>query len=123
MNESVPPMTPRMVRQALTETIPHEVVPVDQVVAGTPATGFVDFGVWQGLDVGVWEMTEGSMRDIEVEEVFVVISGDATLTRTRDGAQESISLTPGVVCHLESGEVTTWEVRNPLRKIYFTPSE
>lgn len=112
-----------MVAQALTVDLDYEPVGSDQVVWGSPTTGYLDLGSWMGLDVGVWEMTEGAMRDTEVEEVFVVIAGEATLTRSPDEAPETVELLPGVVGHLEEGEENLWEVRAPLRKIYFTPSE
>jgi len=115
------PLPLRMVAQAVAEELDLEPVDPAQVVSGNPATGYRDFGSWQGLDVGVWEMTPGSMRDVEVEEVFVVIAGDATLTRIKGGAVETVELSPGVVCHLEAGEDNLWEVRVALRKIYFAP--
>jgi len=123
VSDAVPPLPPRMLAQALTVELDYEPVDIDMVVSGSPGTGYVDFGTWMGLDVGVWEMTEGAMRDIEVEEVFVVVAGEATLTRSCDGAPETVELRPGVVCHLEEGEDNLWEVRSPLRKIYFAPSE
>ena len=122
MTDAVSPLPPRMLAQALTVELDYEPVDPDQVVSGSPTTGYVDFGSWMGLDVGVWEMTGGAMRDTEVEEVFVVVAGDATLTRSRDGASETVELHPGVVCHLEAGEHNLWEVRTPLRKIYFAPA-
>lgn len=60
----------------------HKTVPVDQSVAGSPTTGFVALGSFGGLEVGVWEMTVGTMTDVEVDEVFVVIVGRATVTET-----------------------------------------
>jgi len=58
------------------------------------------------------------MRDSEVEEIFIVIAGEATLTRTIDGEEVTVELRPGVVCHLEEGEQNRWDVRVALRKIY-----
>lgn len=111
-----------MAHNALTVSLDYEPVPPHQVVSGSPHTGYLDWGSWGGLEVGVWEMTVGAMRDTEVEEMFVVVAGEATLTRTRDGREETVELFPGVVCHLEAGENNLWEVRVPLRKIYFAPA-
>ena len=51
----------------------------DLRLEGEPSTGFVDVAVVGGTTVGIWEMTAGSMRDIEADEVFVVVSGEATV--------------------------------------------
>jgi mannose-6-phosphate isomerase-like protein (cupin superfamily) len=68
-----------------------------------------------GVEVGVWEMSPGTATDVEVDEVFVVLSGAATVTFD-DG--EAVDLGPGSVVRLRAGEHTTWVVRETLRKIY-----
>ncbi|HET7800281.1 MAG TPA: cupin domain-containing protein, partial [Humibacillus xanthopallidus] len=70
-------------------------------------------------EVGVWEMTPGTATDVEADEVFVVLSGRATLT-FEDG--ETLELHPGVVVRLHEGERTTWAVHETIRKIYVTPA-
>ena len=55
------------------------------------------------------------VTDIEVDEVFIVLSGSATLTFD-DG--EVIELSSGVTVHLRAGDRTTWTVHEPLRKVY-----
>ena len=42
--------------------IPLEPLPADQVVAGTPSTGFVELT----SSIGVWEHTPGTSTDVEV---------------------------------------------------------
>lgn len=69
----------------------------------------------ESLEVGLWEHTAGTSTDIEVDEVFVVVSGRATVT-AEDGT--TIELSPGVVGVLEAGARTTWVVHEPLRKVY-----
>ena len=118
MSDTVPPLPARLVSQALLETLDYEPVDPDLVLEGQPTTGYKELGVWKGLEMGVWEMTPGSMRDSEVEEIFIVIAGEATLTRTIDGQEVAVELSPGVVCHLEEGELNRWDVRVALRKIY-----
>ncbi len=119
MSDTVVPLAPRLVSRALRETLEYAPVESDKVLAGSPTTGYKELGVWKGVEVGIWEMTPGSMWDSEVEEIFIVIAGDATLTRTINGEDVTVELSPGVVCHLEEGEHNRWDVRVALRKIYF----
>jgi uncharacterized cupin superfamily protein len=121
MTDTLPPLPTGLVAKALLEDLVLEPVEPDKVLAGRPTTGYLELGMWQGLEVGVWEMTPGSMRDVEVEEIFIVISGEATLTRQVDGEDVSVELSAGVVGHLESGEENRWDVRVALRKIYLAP--
>jgi uncharacterized cupin superfamily protein len=121
----------RLVAGALTDasrlTLEHEPVPADQVVAGAPMTGYLalDAGDAEGTgagEIGVWEMTPGAMRDVEVDEVFVVLSGAATVefeSPGPDGLHHSpIVLAPGAIVRLEAGMKTIWTVRETLRKVF-----
>lgn len=85
------------------------------VVDGAPAAGSRALAAVAGVEVGVWEMSPGTATDVEVDEVFVVLSGSATVS-FEDG--ESVELGPGSVVRLRAGEHTTWVVRETLRKIY-----
>ena len=85
------------------------------VLEGTPAAGSRALAAVAGVEVGVWEMSPGTATDVEVDEVFVVLSGAATVTFD-DG--EAVDLGPGSVVRLRAGEHTTWTVRETLRKIY-----
>jgi uncharacterized cupin superfamily protein len=118
MTDAVPPLQPRLVSKALVETLDYEPVEPQKVLSGSPTTGYKELGVWKGVEVGIWEMTPGAMQDSEVEEIFIVIAGEATLTRTINGEEVAVELFPGVVCHLEEGEQNRWDVRVALRKIY-----
>jgi uncharacterized protein len=89
-----------------------------EVMTGEPTAGFTELGHVSGADVGIWEMTPGVARDVEAEEIFVVLSGRATVSFV-DG--ESIELRPGSVVSLTDGEQTIWSVHETLRKIYVTP--
>ncbi|GAA2961176.1 MULTISPECIES: cupin domain-containing protein [Microbacterium] len=108
---------------------PLDVAAVDVAVApvsndlrleGEPSTGFLDVAVVGGAMVGIWEMTAGSMRDIETDEVFVVVSGEATVELIGEDGQvaRTIELRAGSLCRLEAGMVTRWRVPVPLRKVY-----
>jgi len=55
------------------------------------------------------------VRDVEADEVFVVLEGDATVT-FEDG--EVIEIGPGAIVWLREGEQTQWEIRSRLRKVY-----
>ncbi|GAA1807130.1 cupin domain-containing protein [Agromyces neolithicus] len=95
----------------------HEPVPADQVVAGSPSTGYVALDGWGAGEIGVWEMTPGAMRDVEVDEVFVVLSGAATVEFEHPHSSP-IVLAPGSVVRLEAGMKTIWTVRETLRKVF-----
>ena len=60
-------------------------------------------------------MSEGTARDTEVDEVFVVLSGRGTVTFS-DG--ERLDLAPGVAVRLTAGERTEWTVVETLRKVW-----
>ena len=98
---------------AASAVVPHE--PAEQVVSGNPTTGVIELGDFKGVEIGIWEITPGVVRDVEVDEVFVVLEGDATVT-FEDG--EVIEIGPGAIVWLREGEQTQWEIRSRLRKVY-----
>lgn len=87
----------------------------DQVVAGEPRVGLLEFETKGDLEAGIWEHSAGTSTDVETDEVFVVISGRATITLA-DGT--TLELTPGDIGVLREGEQTTWQIHEPLRKVY-----
>lgn len=94
-----------------------EPLPPASVRQGSPRAGVRALARVVGAEVGVWELTAGTVTDVEVDEVFVVLSGSATVG-FEDG--ETIDLGPGVTVHLRAGDRTTWTVHTPLRKVYVT---
>ena len=100
--------------------LPLAMTPVsdEQVVAGAPSTGWAELSVIGACEIGVWEMTVGAMSDTEVDEVFVVLAGAATIEF--EGGR-SIRVSAGDVVKLDAGARTIWTVTEPLRKIYVTP--
>ncbi|MGV8883560.1 MAG: cupin domain-containing protein [Rhodoglobus sp.] len=95
--------------------------PVDpaQVVWGSPTTKTCELVTTDGpIDMGIWELRGGACRDIEAEEMFVVLSGRALLTVNGRPPQE---ISPGDIVKLEAGDSTTWAVRGVLRKLYLAP--
>lgn len=102
-----------VVTDAAALSVTHEPVPTDQVVAGAPSTGLVELTD----EIGVWEMSPGAMRDVEADEVFVVLAGSATVSFD-DPALDTIELRPGSIVRLTAGMRTVWTVRETLRKVY-----
>lgn len=100
---------------ALSVKLDHEPLPPEQVVSGTPTTGSLVLDERDGREIGVWEMTPGVATDVEVDELFVVLSGSATVVGV---GEEPLELAPGSVVKLVAGMRTTWTVRETLRKIY-----
>jgi uncharacterized protein len=86
-----------------------------ELVDGDPATGYRVLGAIDDRELGVWEITPGVVTDVESDEVFVVIAGEATV-EFADG-RPTLELRPGVVAALRDGDATTWTVRTTLRKI------
>ncbi|MFF9813163.1 cupin domain-containing protein [Streptomyces sp. NPDC014006] len=88
-----------------------------QIVSGSPeVTGKV---VWESEDGrqvrGVWQITPGVVTDTEADEMFVVLSGSATVEV--DGGP-TLRLGPGDMAVLREGDRTTWTVHETLRKVY-----
>jgi len=112
-------LTPGLAVQATTIALEHEPLPPDQVIAGAPTTGFVVLveasPERSGPEIGVWEMTPGIATDVEVDEVFVVLAGRATVLMP---GLDAVELTPGAVVQLTAGMATTWTVHETLRKLY-----
>ena len=113
-------IAPNSVANAAAVSLAMTAVPDDQRVSGEPATGSTVFGTFADLEVGVWEMTTGAMRDVEADELFVVLSGSARVDFA-DGSA-SLDLNPGDVVRLTAGTRTEWTVHQPLRKVYLTAS-
>ena len=89
--------------------------PAAVVRAGSPAASSLPLDERNGVEVGVWQLTPGEVTDVEVDEVFVVLSGAGSVT-FEDGSR--LELGPGAVVRLEAGDRTTWRVTEPLRKVY-----
>ena len=109
---------PNTVVRAAAIELDHEPVPTDQSVRGGPTTAATALDEFAGLEIGVWEMTPGVMTDVEAEEVFVVLSGSATV-EFGDGTP-TLHVGPGDVVRLAAGAETVWTVAETLRKVYLT---
>jgi len=100
---------------AFETALSHQPLPSEEVVEGDPTTGRAVLDEHDGLEVGIWEMTPGTATDTEVDELFVVLSGRATVTGI---APDPVELVPGSVMRLTAGMQSTWTVHETLRKIY-----
>ncbi|MCU1437470.1 MAG: cupin [Naasia sp.] len=94
----------------------HAPLPAGQALAGSPTTGSAVLAELGGTEVGVWEHTVGTSTDVEVDEVFVVLTGSGTVEF--DSGAAPLTLAPGVVGRLAAGSHTTWTVTETLRKVY-----
>ena len=99
----------------------HEPIAPDQVVAGSPTVSTLVLDDSDGVEIGIWEMTPGTATDTEIDEVFIVIAGRATVVydEVPDAVGlPAIELAPGAVVRLTAGMRTTWIVHETLRKVY-----
>lgn len=110
-------LPPGFVRDAGELVLTYESVPPDQIVEGAPTTGYAELDTVGDVELGVWEMTPGAMRDVEVDEVFIVITGAGSVSFV-DPPLPSLELRPGSVVRLTAGMQTVWTVRETLRKVY-----
>lgn len=96
-----------------------EPVPLDpsQVIAGTPEVSELVLSESDDGRVlrGIWQMTPGAVTDTEADELFVVLSGRATID-FEDGT--ALEVGPGDVALLTEGTKTRWTVHETLRKVY-----
>lgn len=106
-------LQPGAAADALAAQIRLAPVPPTQVLTGAPRTG------WTMLDesLGIWEMTRGSVRDVEEDEVFVVLTGSATVVFV-EPPLPTVELRPGSVVRLHAGMRTEWTVHERLRKVF-----
>ncbi|MDN4472879.1 cupin domain-containing protein [Demequina zhanjiangensis] len=110
-------LEPGGVIRAASLPVPLEALPHAQVEAGAPRAGSVALAAFEGLEVGVWEHTPGVSTDVEIDEVFVVLSGAARIDMVEPEG-ESLEVGPGDVVRLVAGQRTRWTVTETLRKIY-----
>ena len=102
---------------ALTATLEPDGLPAEKVRAGSPSTASRELvrDPSTGLSVGIWEHTAGQSVDVEADEVFVVLSGRATISY---GDGSVVDVGPGSVVATPAGVATTWTVHEDLRKVY-----
>lgn len=104
---------------AATLALPLEPLPPAQVQDGAPRAGAVRVPEVSGLSAGVWEHTAGTSTDVEVDEVFVVLRGRATI-EVEGGP--TLEVGPGDLGVLTAGARTRWVVHEDLRKVFVCPA-
>jgi uncharacterized cupin superfamily protein len=101
---------------ALTANLVYEDLPAIRRVVGYPRVGKATLGQIGDREIGIWEISPSTSTDIEVDEFFIVLQGEATV-RFADRSPDMV-LRPGTVGLLAGGAATTWSVTRTLRKIY-----
>jgi len=96
--------------------VPLEPVGAEDVEAGMPRQGLVELGELSGASAGIWELRAGTVRDVEIDEMFVVISGAATIHLLDE--DRSVEVKVGDVMRLTAGTRTRWVVPDHIRKVY-----
>lgn len=112
--------------RATTVPVSLEAVPAADVVEGAPEQGILELGGLAGVDTGIWELRGGTVTDTEVDELFVVLSGGATIELLSEpgvdaaagAAPRVVEVGPGDVMRLVAGTRTRWTVADHIRKIY-----
>lgn len=96
--------------------VPLTPVPTEEVESGAPRQGVLELGSIAGCTTGIWELRDGTVVDTEIDEVFIVISGGATIHLLDEG--RSVEVNAGDVMRLTAGTRTRWEVPDHIRKVY-----
>ncbi|WP_167143786.1 cupin domain-containing protein [Canibacter zhoujuaniae] len=114
---------------ALTESVELHDVEVASVVSGSPRQGVLELGTTGAragatTEVGIWELSAGEVTDTEIDEIFVVISGAATIELLEVPGHPAetgrvLTVAAGDVVRLVAGTRTKWTVTERIRKIYF----
>lgn len=100
---------------ALAATLEDTPLAPEQVVAGDPQVSTLEVLDDGAVAVGIWQHTAGVSTDVEADEVFVVLSGRATIEVAQG---PTLEVGPGDIGILEAGAVTRWTVHEDLRKVY-----
>ncbi len=113
--------TARVIRAADLPDTELEFTPLDpaQIISGEPTVRSLSLYQDDTLAIGIWQHSVGVSTDVEVDEVFVVLSGRATI-ELDDGA--TVQVSAGDVAVLPAGARTTWTIHETLRKVYLTHS-
>lgn len=86
-----------------------------EVLPSGDGTTTAVLGTFGSCEMGLWEIGPGIDEDVEVDEVFLVLSGAGTV---EFADSTTIELRPGVLVRLRAGDRTRWHVVERLRKLY-----
>ena len=70
---------PCYVVPAPTASLSPDPLDPEQIVSGDPEVSTHEILQTEHVDIGIWEHTAGVSTDVEVDEVFVVLSGRASI--------------------------------------------
>lgn len=89
----------------------------EQIVGDVPEVSglLLDTSADGRIERGIWEHAPGVSRDTESDEIFVVLSGRATI-EVENGP--TLEVGPGSTGLLHAGDRTTWRVHETLRKVF-----
>lgn len=120
-DETLEPFAAARMVDAHTVPLEFEAVPAEHEPTEGLETGWTTLGEYAGAELGVWQISQGEMRETETEEIFVVVSGEATIDFI-EPAHPSIKVHAGSIVRLETGMRTYWTVHTPaLRKVALIP--
>lgn len=89
-----------------------------QIISGTPESFALTLGETPGTgeSCGLWQITPGVVRDVEVRERSLILAGRGSV-EFEDGRR--VELEPGVVLDFEGGEKTVWKIDQTVFKAYW----
>jgi GrpB-like predicted nucleotidyltransferase (UPF0157 family)/uncharacterized cupin superfamily protein len=117
-NSPSPPRSAGMrVHHVLDLDLEPDALDPSQVVAGSPEVRSLVLHTSPDgrVERGVWEITPGVVTDVEADELFVVVTGRATI-EVDEGP--TLEVGPGDAVVLEEGWRTRWTIHETLRKVY-----
>ncbi|QGG40576.1 cupin domain-containing protein [Aeromicrobium yanjiei] len=95
----------------------YEVAP-GRILAGDPRPSAVE--LWKSPDGsvhgGVWEMSEGTLGGVDVDELVHVVQGRVSVTF--DDTGEGLELAAGDVATFTRGRTMTWVVSERFRAVF-----
>lgn len=105
----------QLIANARTVTL-EPIAPSAKAGTGT-GTALYRLPAVSGAGVGIWEVETGVLNGVVgADEVFIVLSGSASLLFEDTG--EQVALSAGAVVTLREGQAVSWTVDETLRKIY-----
>ncbi|GAB2569269.1 cupin domain-containing protein [Leucobacter ruminantium] len=121
MSENLLPEGRNEMVRGIRAAVELDAVPAEDVISGSPEQGVLELGPIGGAEVGIWELRGGTVTDTEVDEMFVVLSGGATIDLLDGPGVEPgtvVEVGPGDVMRLVAGTRTRWTVEDHIRKVY-----
>lgn len=102
----------------VTEQLEPDPIEAGQIISGSPESFALTLGENQGTgeSCGLWQITPGVVRDVEVQERSLVLAGRGRV-EFEDGSV--VGLAPGVALSFDGGEKTVWTIEETVFKAYW----